>query len=149
MKLGLLHDEGSGYLSFWHRSLQEFAAADFLARNPKVGYHKINDCHTSIFTVKFPVITARKRSLGQGNVFTSICHTVHRVGTMYDITCCLAVWSHVRSGESLPPSMGVYVGRGLSLVSLSWRPPYTVKSGRYASYLNAFLYTTYITYNFT
>ena len=26
------------------------------------------------------VITARKRSLGQGNVFTSVCHSVHNCG---------------------------------------------------------------------
>ena len=27
-----------------------------------------------------PIITARKRSLGQGNVFTAVCHSVHREG---------------------------------------------------------------------
>ena len=26
------------------------------------------------------LITARKRSLGQGNIFTSVCHSVHRGG---------------------------------------------------------------------
>ena len=26
----------------------------------------------------FLIITARKRSLGQGNVFTPVCHSVHR-----------------------------------------------------------------------
>ena len=25
-----------------------------------------------------PIITARKRSLGQGNIFTPVCHSVHR-----------------------------------------------------------------------
>ena len=25
----------------------------------------------------FPVITARKRSLGQGNIFAPVCHSVH------------------------------------------------------------------------
>ena len=28
--------------------------------------------------MKMPIITARKRSLGQGNVFTPVCHSVHR-----------------------------------------------------------------------
>ena len=30
-----------------------------------------------------PVITARKRSLGQGNIFTPVCHSVHRGGGMH------------------------------------------------------------------
>ena len=35
----------------------------------------------------FIIITARKRSLGQGNVFTNVCHSVHR-GVMMS----LPVW---------------------------------------------------------
>ena len=30
--------------------------------------------------LQFFVITARKRSLGQGNMFTPVCHSVHRGG---------------------------------------------------------------------
>ena len=33
------------------------------------------------------VITARKRSLGQGNIFTPVCHSVHRGGV-----CLSACW---------------------------------------------------------
>ena len=76
---------------------------------------------------EWPIVTARKRSLGQVNVFTGIIPSVHR-------------------------------GRGLSVrgVSLTETPPpwiepppwtetsLTVKSRRYASYWNAFLFKPYI-----
>ena len=41
-------------------------------------------------------------SLGQGNVFTSLTHSVHwgRVSE-YDVTSCLVDWSHVPSGGYL------------------------------------------------
>ena len=29
------------------------------------------------------IFTARKRSLGQGNIFTPVCHSVHRGGGMH------------------------------------------------------------------
>ena len=32
-------------------------------------------------TIENYIITARKRSLGQGNIFTPVCHSVHRGGT--------------------------------------------------------------------
>ena len=35
---------------------------------------------------KCSIITARKRSLGQGNIFTPVCHSVHRGG----IPACIA-----------------------------------------------------------
>ena len=38
-------------------------------------------CHVYYVTLIVPMlhfITARKRSLGQGNVFTPVCHSVHR-----------------------------------------------------------------------
>ena len=38
--------------------------------------------------------TAHKRSLGQGNVFTSVCLFM---GGVYDITFCLSARSHVLS----------------------------------------------------
>ena len=40
-------------------------------------------CMAEFFTIHFynrVVITARKRSLGQGNIFTPVCHSVHRGG---------------------------------------------------------------------
>ena len=30
--------------------------------------------------ISYCIITARKRSLGQGNIFTPVCHSVHRGG---------------------------------------------------------------------
>ena len=61
------------------------------------------------------IITDRKRSLGQGNIFAPVCHSVHRVGSTWAGT----------------PRAGT--------------PPLTVHAGlrstseRYASYWNAFL----------
>ena len=47
-----------------------------------------------------PFITARKRSLGQGNVFILVCQSFCSQGTgsLYDVISCLAAWSHVPSG---------------------------------------------------
>ena len=42
----------------------------------------------------FPAVQIR--SLGQGNVFTCVCHSVHRDGVS-DVTSCLAAWSNVPS----------------------------------------------------
>ena len=39
------------------------------------------------FLLLFPVITARKRSLGQGNIFAPVCHSVHGGGV---IPACIA-----------------------------------------------------------
>ena len=47
--------------------------------------------------VKFSLmITSRKRSLGQSNVFTHVCHSVHREG--------VPVWRHFLSGCLVPCS---------------------------------------------
>ena len=49
------------------------------------------------------IITARKRSLGQGNIFTGMCQSFcpwGREGSLYDVTSCLAAWSHVPSRGS-------------------------------------------------
>ena len=45
------------------------------------------------------VITARKRSLGQGNVFTPVCHYVHRGGGLPNLPGCSP------SGLGRPPWM--------------------------------------------
>ena len=103
-------------------------------------------CET--FTIfKLMIITARKPSLGQGNVFTNVCHVVHRgEGSLYDVTSCLAAWSHVprrflslvpcsfqgvsvqgkgslsRGRESLSMERGSMFRGSLSMGSLSGRP---------------------------
>ena len=42
----------------------------------------------------FVFIAARKRSLRQGNVFTSVCQSFCSGGSLYDVTSCLAAWCH-------------------------------------------------------
>ena len=48
------------------------------------------------------IITASKRSLGQGNIFRSMfqsfCSRGWGGGVVYDVTFCLAAWPHVPSG---------------------------------------------------
>ena len=50
-----------------------------------------------------------KLKFGQGNVFTHVCHSVHRVkgGSLYDVTPFLVTWSYVpsREGVSVPGPM--------------------------------------------
>ena len=64
------------------------------------------------FNVSVPY--AHSRSLGNGNVFTHVCNSVHR-GPLYDVTSCLVAWSHVPSGGLCPwshvPSRGLCLGR--------------------------------------
>ena len=77
-------------------------------------------------TLTTMVITAHKRSLRQGNVFTGVC--LSTVGPLYDVTSYLAAWSHVlyRGSPSLVPcsfkGMGLCRGeslsRGVSVVSV-------------------------------
>ena len=71
--------------------------------------------------------------LREGNVFTPVCDPVHTGGVSVQGGLCsgVSVW-------------GLYPGGSLSRGgSLSGRPPRTVKSGQYASYWNAFLYSSY------
>ena len=57
-----------------------------------------------------PVITTCKRSLWQGNVFIPFCQSFCSLGgSLYDVTSCLAAWSHVPSRGSLS---GVSMGKG-------------------------------------
>ena len=88
------------------------------------------------------IFTVRIRSFGQGNVFTRVCHSVHR-GSLYDVTSCLSVSSPM----FLPGRRVPLEGGSLSLVPCSFcgesplqRPPCTVKSRWNASYWNAFLF---------
>ena len=51
------------------------------------------------FVCSGPIFTTRKRSLGQGNVFTPVCHSVHMKGGGFP-TC---ITGHITWGEGLPP----------------------------------------------
>ena len=102
------------------------------------------------------VITVRKRSWGQGNVFTAVCHSVHRVEGV-SLTVILP-------GQNPPPWTDrdpldrdtTWTETPLNRDPTAKRPPWTkntprtetppqqrpcctVKTGRYTSYWNAFL----------
>ena len=70
------------------------------------------------------VVTARKRSLGQGNIFAPVCHSVHGGS------------ASVHAG--IPPPQQTPPGPGTPLRSSCWEIRST--SERYASYWNAILY---------
>ena len=56
-------------------------------------------------------ITARKQSVGQGNVFTRVCHSVQRGGSAH------------RGGGGLPPGRSAYGRRGVCIQGWIRRPP--------------------------
>ena len=70
------------------------------------------------------IITARKRSLGQGIVFTPVCHSVHRGRVSLTENPWIETSPGQRPPGQRPPGQ---------------RPPRAVKSGWYSSYWNAFL----------
>ena len=78
------------------------------------------------------IFTARKISLGQGNVFTPVCHSVQRGGV--SVPACI-------TGQMTEGSLSREVSvQGVSVQGVSVREaPRTVTSERYASYWNAFL----------
>ena len=95
------------------------------------------------------IIAARKRSLGQGNVFTPACHSVHREGVGFPA----CVTGHMTEGVCLwwgGWSASRELGRAPQVCRQGevGRPPlprymgyYEIRStsGWYASYWNAFL----------
>ena len=74
--------------------------------------HPYNTDITEAFNMRRKIFTARKRSLGQGNIFRSMCHSVQ--GGVFDATSCLAAWSHVPSRGGLCPWSHVPSGGSLS-----------------------------------
>ena len=75
-------------------------AHDFISTTSKIQYFRC---------LVFAIFTARKRSLGEGNVFTRVCHSFQGRRSLYDITSCLADWSYV-------PSRGVSVSGHMFLL---------------------------------
>ena len=63
---------------------------------------------------KFYIITARKRSFGQRNVFTHVCHSVHRGEGV-------SVWCNFLSGWLVPCSYVSHFAFSISFVSRSRR----------------------------
>ena len=73
-----------------------------------------------MFLSKFPDIYRPQTKLWEGNVFTPVCQSFYsQGGSLYDGTSCL---TETPPRDRDPP------------------PPCAVKSGRYASYWNAFLF---------
>ena len=89
------------------------------------------------------IIKAHKRSLGQGNVFTPVCDSVHR-GVFVQGGLCPGGGVFVHGGRGLCPGGEGSLSRGRGLcpgggVFVRETPPCTVKCGQYASYWNEFL----------
>ena len=94
-------------------------------------------------TLSYPLlITARKRSLGQGNLFTPVCHSVHR-----GRGSAQTPWMQTPPGCRAPElSRSPKLGRPPRCrPTRSWAEPPDADpllrstSGRYASYWNAYL----------
>ena len=108
----------------------------------------------------YMVITGHKRSLGQGNIFTSVCHSfcpkgrgLHPRGSasrgvsasrgslhpggLHPGGVCIQEWSVFRGVSAS--------GGGVCSQGGGQTPPHRILStrGRYASYWNAFLYLVY------
>ena len=66
------------------------------------------------------IFTARKRSLGQGNIFAPVCHSVHRG------ICLSAFWDTTPPRSRYLPRDQVPPG-----ADPPGRPPYAVHAGRY------------------
>ena len=83
----------------------------------------------NVCTDRLAIFTARKRSLGQGNIFTPVCHSVHGGG-----------------GVPVPRgacSRGSACSRGVPALGVPGGDPPTPDSyccGRYAPYWNASLF---------
>ena len=97
------------------------------------------------------LVTARKRSFGQGNVFTLVCHSVHRgrgsaqPPRMQTPWIGQTPWMQTPHGWADPPGCRPPgLGRPPSLDAdppgVGQTPPIQSTSGRYASYWNTYLY---------
>ena len=73
----------------------------WLVRTPYLSIKASNDCVSLGFQ---PLVTARKRSLGQGNIFTPVCHSVHRGG----LPQCMLGYHHPPGpGAHTPPEQSM------------------------------------------
>ena len=79
--------------------------------------------------ISHKLITARKRSLGQGNIFTPVCHSVQSGGVLQGGVLPGGAWSRGVPGP----------GGGCLLPGVPGGDPPGYCCGRYASYWNAFL----------
>ena len=100
--------------------------------------------------VSVTFLTARKRSFRKGNVFTHVCHSVHRRGGVSQ-HASQVTWPNTISAAALVISLS-WCKDSIQVTSNVWwdrshdtsqadPPPPRIRSmsGRYASYWNAFL----------
>ena len=87
-------------------------------------------------SLNLSLFTARKRSLGQGNIFTSVCQKFCSQGTTP-----LHAGIPPQPGKDTPLGRQTPPGRQTPLHSACWEKWST--SGRYASYWNAILFFLY------
>ena len=62
----------------------------------------VDNCHVFfglIFSLKLPIVTARKRSLGQGNIFSSVCQEFCSQGGLPQ---CMLEYHHTPPPEADP-----------------------------------------------
>ena len=101
-----------------------------------------DSCKSALKLNRLLIVTARKRSLGQGNVFTQVCVLFCSQGVGFP--ACITGHMTIRVRIQ-----GVSASRGRGLHPEVGRTPqpkyYGIQStgGRYASYWNAFLFTIY------
>ena len=101
--------------------------------------------------LSFYVVIPRKRSFGQDNIFTPVCHSVHGGGGCYPNMHCRCYPSMPCRGCTIPACIAggipLYLAWGSALGGglVETPPPDGYCCGQYASYWNAFLFR----YNFT
>ena len=126
----------------------EFFCCCKILRFAKSGDFVINVKNSNSFNLSFMhfSVNYRPQSLGQGNVLNmSVILSTEERGSLYDVTSCLATWSHDPSGGLCLWSHVPCRGGDLSVTGvciqgvLHPESPRTVKSGRYASYWYTFL----------
>ena len=132
---------------YWFKTVffaQKFG--NFTARD-----RKVEELEREVNTRSNLIFTARKRSLGQGNIFTPVCHSVHRGGGL--LGGCLVQGGSALGGGDLLLGGGAWPGGGVLLWGGSARgggvpgprgclvetSPDGYCCRQYASYWNAFL----------
>ena len=116
-KTSVHHQRGSD----WCATSVRNNLASWTRKSKAIFTPSVSDMSTTLSAISLLLITSLKRSLGQRNIFTRVCHSVH--GSKVSILgSSLCRWSLCRG-------------------SLSGRPPCrdSVKSGWCPSYWNAFL----------
>ena len=127
--------------------------ADVWYKRALIGVEAVTDPGFSpggVPTAKIAIITARKRSLGQGNIFTPVCHSVHRG---WGLPQCMLGYHPLTLGpgtpwDQAPPGPGPPgdpPGSRHPLLPQEQSRHWEIRSmsRRYASYWNAILFSNF------